>query len=420
MIGDLETQSHQQIAPVLPENQRLIVKPNKNVISDDRSNEDTLSTTSDVESVLSEAGSTTSSSAGSEAHREVDESEVSGRDAAVALAASGNDNNLTDDEKKLRTNALKMTTRVVYSCKICLEASTTFETGSKHSLFMHQRANHKVQLKSSVEMIESWLHDCRACLTSVGVTSVVPMPELERHLVSAHAINVTSYIDKHLLPTLANKNNGAASNPSQKTENPLSPEKLLSPVPAAPSKSLEDAGAPVHFCEACEQFKSKDYHDFVKHLSTEHKLTSDDYNYMFGSSSEAEVDPQTPVKSPISVIELGDSPVKDGEAGSGCDWTDGVSYECHLCMEKSQLAGKRDFEDHLSLTHNYTFERYLREIDSEPRRSYQMFTCFFCKQQTPWDTQEISSHLSTFHNTSPESYKAFLSKCGRDIDANFC
>ena len=45
MIGDLETQSHQQIAPVLPENQRLIEKPNKNVISDDRSNEDTLSTT---------------------------------------------------------------------------------------------------------------------------------------------------------------------------------------------------------------------------------------------------------------------------------------------------------------------------------------------------------------------------------------
>ena len=75
-------------------------------------------------------------------------------------------------------------------------------------------------------MIESWLHDCRACVTSVGVTSVVPMPELERHLVSAHAINVTSYIDKHLLPTLANKNNGAASNPSQKTENPLSPEKV--------------------------------------------------------------------------------------------------------------------------------------------------------------------------------------------------
>ena len=79
-------------------------------------------------------------SLGSEAHREVDESEVSGRDAAVALAASANDNNLTDDEKKLRTNALKMTTRVVYSCKICLEASTNFETGSKHSLFMHQRA----------------------------------------------------------------------------------------------------------------------------------------------------------------------------------------------------------------------------------------------------------------------------------------
>ena len=79
--------------------------------------------------------------------------------------------------------------------------------------------------------------------------------------------------------------------------------------------SLEDAGTPVHFCEACEQFKSKDYNEFVKHLSTEHKLTSDDYNYMFGSSSEAEVGPQTPVKSPISVIELGDSPVKDGEAG---------------------------------------------------------------------------------------------------------
>ena len=64
MIGDLETQSHQQIASVLPENQTLIVKQNKNVISDGRSNEDTLSTTSDVESVLSEAGSTTSSSAG--------------------------------------------------------------------------------------------------------------------------------------------------------------------------------------------------------------------------------------------------------------------------------------------------------------------------------------------------------------------
>ena len=64
MIGDLETQSHQQIAPVLPENQRLIVKHNENVISDGRNNEDTLSTTSDVESVLSEAGSTTSSSAG--------------------------------------------------------------------------------------------------------------------------------------------------------------------------------------------------------------------------------------------------------------------------------------------------------------------------------------------------------------------
>ena len=63
-IGDLQTQSHQQIAPVLPENQRLVVKHNENVISDGRSNEDTLSTTSDVESVLSEAGSTTSSSAG--------------------------------------------------------------------------------------------------------------------------------------------------------------------------------------------------------------------------------------------------------------------------------------------------------------------------------------------------------------------
>ena len=63
-IGDVQIQSHLQITPALPENQTPIVKQNKNGISDGSSNEDTLSTTSDVESVLSEAGSTASSSAG--------------------------------------------------------------------------------------------------------------------------------------------------------------------------------------------------------------------------------------------------------------------------------------------------------------------------------------------------------------------
>ena len=60
--------------------------------------------------------------------------------------------------------------------------------------------------------------------------------------------------------------------------------------------------------------------------------------------------------------------------------------------------------------------RYLIDVDSEPRRECPVLTCFFCKDQLIWDTEEITSHLVNKHATTPDNYRVFLKKIGQDIE----
>ena len=65
--------------------------------------------------------------------------------------------------------------------------------------------------------------------------------------------------------------------------------------------------------------------------------------------------------------------------------------------------------------HNFFSFSYVASIDGQPRKGLTVFTCFFCQEQVLWDKDEISSHLVQMHNTSPENYKTFLTKIGRDV-----
>ena len=99
------------------------------------------------------------------------------------------------------------------------------------------------------------------------------------------------------------------------------------------------------------------------------------------------------------------------------DWTDRCVYECYLCADgQTQTTGKSAFTDHLTSAHAYTFKMYITEIDSEPRRESETFTCYFCKKAMIWDTDVIVRHLDRQHKTNPDSYKQFMTKNGLDVE----
>ena len=103
---------------------------------------------------------------------------------------------------------------------------------------------------------------------------------------------------------------------------------------SAPGTSAEAGPAPaenddLHFCEACENFRTFDYGEFVSHLRTLHKMEIEDYRHIF-EDEEEDVEGGGGDPAPIEVIQIDD----DDECE---DWTDRCVYQCCLCMDAQPI-----------------------------------------------------------------------------------
>ena len=89
------------------------------------------------------------------------------------------------DQDKLRKDAVKVTSKLYYKCKICKR----HESSDLSGLHKHMTEEHHIVMNFDKATVKAWMHACRLCGKDTDLT------QLKSHLDQDHGMGCTQYLD---------------------------------------------------------------------------------------------------------------------------------------------------------------------------------------------------------------------------------